>query len=160
MKKTTMTETPKPTIESLGLDLKCIFVPLGVRKMQPEDKSPMLGWSVLFANKRGEAAFDYFTGLGLVDWRFAEIRKGACPLHSKTHNAHGWTLDQWQVLNAGARRWEMKDQTLVASVALKIAYQTKFLPDPVEILHALATDATALDTSFEGWCSDFGYDTH
>lgn len=136
------------TLESLGL--KCTIVSQGVSKMNDDDKSPMLAWNAMFTNSRGQSqSFDYFTGLSCVDWAWAEKRK---------NNQAIFTIHERNILGLGAMRWRVKDRKMVSDLAAKIAFLTNFKPNPIEILWAVAMDCDALDSSFEDWASDFGYD--
>ena len=139
------TQIEKPTLESLGL--KCTIVARGIGRMNEDDKEdgqPMLKWNALFTNMRGQQdTFDYFTGIGCgPQMSEAELRLNF-PLVANVpkHNRHN-----------------IKDKSLLAQIASRAAFKANWTPDPIEILWAIARDGDALESTFEDWASDLGYD--
>jgi hypothetical protein len=130
-----MTTTDKPTLESLGLT--CSIQSKGIRKMNPEDANPMLAWVATFSNSRGvPQSFDYFTGSGC----------GPKPTERQLGDA------------LASFRGFPKKSDVDCRAALEAARRAKWTPDPIEILWAIARDGDALESTFEDWAYDLGYD--
>lgn len=45
------------------------------------------------------------------------------------------------------------------NITLLLAISEPTKPTPASVLYSLISDSSALDTSFEYWCDDYGYDT-
>lgn len=130
-------ETTKPTLESLGL--KCTIVSHGIGNFDDDDKHPMLKWNALFhpASGRPGEAFDYYTG------------SGCCPKPTPKELGDS---------NA-ASSTDRRKSYIECWAALAAIRRTRWTPDPIEILWAIARDGDALESTFEDWASELGYDT-
>ncbi len=135
------TEIEKPTLESLGLVAS--ITANGVKSMN-DGENPMCAWICTFTSKRGHSEnFDYFTG------------SGCGPQPTENELRQGWPA----VANVPkSNRYNIKDKALICQIAHTIAFRRKWTPDAIEILWAIARDGDALESTFEDWASDFGYD--
>jgi hypothetical protein len=141
---TTDETTTKPTLTTLRL--KCAIVLRGVGAMS-EGERDMLHWRFTFTNARNRSeTFDYFTGSGCVPWQ--DVRK---------ISRNRFSYQELQIIDAGWARYKYNASDLCA-LAVKIATLLKWQPDPVEVLNCIARDGDALQSTFEDWASDFGYD--
>lgn len=140
--------TEKPTLESLGL--KCTVTACGVKSMN-DDENPMCAWVATFTNERGRSEnFDYFTGSGCgVKWP-EKLSETHCGL---------FTEQERSAFNVPvARRCNITDKALLCRIAHKLNFKAKWTPNPLEILWAIARDGDALESTFEDWCLDCGWD--
>lgn len=130
------------TLESLGLVAS--IVSNGIRE---KDGQYMLAYNALFTRTNGKSqAFDYFVGVGCVPWD--KIRS--------TDFRLSW--QEQQVVELRQKRFHIKDKLFLATTAAKIAFLTKWKPDPIEILHCIAMESDSLDMTFPDWAMEFGYD--
>lgn len=142
----------KQTLESLELGLTAKITLQGTRS-QFEDNSPMLHFSAAFTNAKGHCeVFDYFVGLGNLDWSSKKVPTWASCI------TRGFSENELHIVEMGTKRWQVKDKSLLASAAFKVAKVTAYTPDPVHILHRLAMEADAQEMSFEDWCDNLGYE--
>lgn len=97
----------------------------------------------------------------------------------ETVRENNWKCDAWRVtFSSGKSRFETDYYT-----GLGLRKQVKPMPNPpfrkgtlayeeweksayvpqkpcsADVLHSLTLDSSAIDTSFDYWCSDYGYDT-
>jgi hypothetical protein len=138
------TETPetKPTLETLGLT--ATISPHGVRAMS-KDESPMCAWIVTFTStKTGRSEnFDYFTGYGCgPEWRESWLKTNYPTVANTPKHA----------------RYSIADKNLMCRISHHFNLVRKWKPDAIEILNAIARDGDALESTFEDWADDFGYD--
>jgi hypothetical protein len=79
-----------------------------------------------------------------------------------------WTCDQWQVkFKRGAQSFKKEfDTQYYTGTGLRkkvgkgyLAQVKPVAPSAASILHSLLSDGQALETSFEYWCSDYGFDS-
>lgn len=141
--------TEKPTLENLGL--KCTVTACGVRAMN-DDENPMCAWVATFTNERGHSEnFDYFTGSGCgVKW----------PEKLSATHFGMFTENEKCVFNMPSQKRTMiLNKGMLCSIAHKLNFKAKWTPDPLEILWAIARDGDAMQSTFEDWCSEYGYET-
>lgn len=137
-----MKDPVKPTIESLGLN--ATITPNGVRSMN-EGEHPMCAWICTFTNfkTRRSENFNYFTGSGCGNKyprSFVESKYGMA--------------DVKNILSG-----RVVDKSIACRLAHEWNAKTKWTPDPVEVLWAIAHDGDALESTFEDWAFGLGYDS-
>lgn len=88
-------------------------------------------WRASFAAGKSRFETDYYTGLGHRKPVKGSERQGGANMPKKSIGYHEW-----------AKR-NIKPVT----------------PCAADVLHSLILDSSAIDTSFDYWCSDYGYDT-
>lgn len=111
----------------------------------PHDGGPMCAWISTFTSARGTTEnFDYFTGSGCGPAMPETELRRCFPLVANVpkHN-----------------RYNIADKSLLCRIAHQAAFRLKWTPDPIEILNAICRDGDALESTFEDWASEFGYDT-
>lgn len=79
----------------------------------------------------------------------------------ETVRDNNWQCDAWRVsFAAGKSRFDTDYYTGLGH--RKKGFKTSdkpVTPCAADVLHNLILDSSALDTSFDYWCSDYGYDT-
>ena len=87
-------------------------------------------WRASFAAGKSRFETDYYTGLG----------------HRKP------------VKGAENRIGSKYPKSSIGYAAWQKAYVKPIAPCPADVLYSLVLDSSAIDTSFDYWCSDYGYD--
>lgn len=84
----------------------------------------------------------------------------------KPNDPKNWTCDHWRILfTYDGRAFETSYKTGIGNRKLmpseRHIYQgpSTVKIDPANVLNCLFSDASAALDTFEGWCSDIGYDT-
>lgn len=127
------TETTSKTAHDILSEAGVAYVALYAGETKRDDWA-CDAWKVAFTKTgvgtlAGESVtFDYFTGLGLRAPAGKPTDGGPAPRRN--------TL-MWEALEKARK---------------------PIVPDVSDVLYALASDASAAESSFDDWCDDFGYD--
>lgn len=162
--ETATTETPaqiaRACMDKHGLTVAAEFVPWSQSRNKDEKETDSSGkptarprlslnWRVTLA-KAGRPILTADYGAGI----------GHCPAYKNPPKHMAGNVDayrrdiavQWECENGKAAR-------IMHGVDF-ISGKSPILPDPLDVLHSLIMDASALDAGgFEEWARDYGYDT-
>jgi hypothetical protein len=99
-------------------------------------------------------SFDYSMGIGHINWDKVDPEKsyiGVCA---------GMSVEEESFIRTYKRKnyCKFREVKLWAKVCEKVANKLKTAPTLVDVLSCVLMDASALDWTFEDWCSEFGYD--
>ena len=144
----TETQSPADAVAALGLTVESVFVPFS-QSRNKAGKHRSLNWIVTIKrNGRDVLTTDYSAGVA------------HCPCYQtqefKGRYGRGLTRQMAQLV-------EYETETGRAAQRVNsctILRGKPILPDPLDVIYSLVTDASVLDSSgFEDWASDFGYET-
>jgi hypothetical protein len=77
----------------------------------------------------------------------------------KTGIGHRVKLDKYGRLTQTAKKQVNEIKTILDTSDRVTFANGAIYPTPASVLHCLLLDASALDESFDNWCSDYGYDS-
>lgn len=109
-------------------------------------------------NFQGHGAFDPTGKIKVGD---LELNQAQIEAHNKILGEAEWraTIKAGRANVTKHNRCNLKDKNLLCRISAQWAFKTKWTPDPIEILWAIARDGDALESTFEDWASEYGYDS-
>ncbi len=142
------TEKAKQLFESLNLTVS-ISAPLG----DVQGDWPNVLFHLIFSGRQNSPlSLEYRLGVGHVNWKAVNPDRIMGVQLTPDEASVVYTI----LRNPSA---QLKDKSLWATTAAKIAKFQKVSPKPYEVLASYCRDAfSAHNESFENWCGNFGYD--
>jgi hypothetical protein len=137
--ETTTAETIETLATELGLSMAAHFVPFS-RSRSKKEKTPSLNWVVTIAHKgKPFLTTEYMMG------------SGHCPGYKQCETYESKKITAWECEN-GVEGWITSNERI-------IRHGGNILPKLADVLHSLASDASAIDyASFEAWANEMGDD--
>lgn len=139
---------PQETMEALGLSVRAEFVPFSKSrnaKSDPSTSELSLNWRVqVLRNGRPFIETDYSQGIGHA------------PAYKASERAlgHANSLMRFEAL-----KYEAENGRRAPRVHLMIGGRALDAPSAADVLYALTSDASVLDSAtFEDWAGDLGFD--
>lgn len=131
-------------IAALGLTVDAVFVPFS-QSRNKDEKLPSLNWRVTVKrNGRDVLACDYSAGMA------------HCPCYSQLKGPKT-TLANDAMIRAECEKG--RAVFISGPLAGQARASKPILPDPLNVLYSLHSDADALNfATFEDWAASFGYD--
>lgn len=147
-------------MDRLGLSIVSTFVPFSQSRNKAE-KSPSLNYRVTLRRAAPPPNAPAFSEILTTDY---SMGSGHCPAYSapvKELGSHGSITREatirWECEH-GKRGWATDSMGVV--MARHGARTAPILPQPLDVMHSLMSDADVIDAStFEDWASNYGYDT-
>jgi hypothetical protein len=100
-------------------------------------------------------SFDYSMGIGHIDWTKVDPDK-----NFYSGPWVGFSEEEKSFIRTYKRKNHcvFKENGKWAAVCAKVANKLKTKPMMVDVLSCVMLDKTALEMTFDDWCSEFGYD--